>query len=343
MPSPATAPGRSSRGLRSWASVLTRVVDSRSAAAEARSGAPHVHASEDRRWLASTRSRVAQRSSSDIRVNRDDAVAIPADQVEVLVVGDRVVRRRAVAEVRVPDQAELLEDLERAVDGGDVDRRGLLAHPRQHLVGGGVAEGVDRAQDQLALRGQPVALLPQRRPPVVGSSSGSRPLAAGAPRCGAAAPGPSPPCRRRRAGRPRRCRRAACRRRTPWRSRCGRPRRWRARACRPRRSPYQISTKPVLCVSTTSTLPSGRQRRKPVSMRGVADLLALSSTIQARRHVVEERAAVVGEDQLLAELERLDRRVVAVAVAPPGAEHPGHRAAVGVQVVGELERHGVDV
>ena len=74
--------------------------------------------------------------------------------------------------------------------------------------------------------------------------------------------------------------------------------------------------------------------------RGVADLLALGVDDPGAREVVEERAAVVGEDELLAELERLDRRVVAVAVAAPAAQQPGHRAAVGVQVVGELERHG---
>ena len=46
-----------------------------------------------------------------IWVNRDHPVTIPADQVEVFVVADRVVRRSAVAEVGVPDQAQLLEDL----------------------------------------------------------------------------------------------------------------------------------------------------------------------------------------------------------------------------------------
>src|SRR5690606_31352818 len=35
----------------------------------------------------------------------------------------------------------------------------------------------------------------------------------------------------------------------------------------------------------------------------------------------------------------LDRRIVAVAVATPRAEQPGDGAAVGVQVVRELERH----
>ena len=157
-------------------------------------------------------------------VNGDHPVTIPADQVEVLVVADRVVRRGAVAEVCVPDQAELLEHLEGAVDGRDVDRTGLLADLGEHLVGGGVAEPVDGAQDQLALRGQALAAAPE---PLGEVTHRPRPLTAAAagPTGAAAAPGPSRPCRRRRAGPPRRTRRAACPRSSPWRCRCGRPRR----------------------------------------------------------------------------------------------------------------------
>ncbi len=71
----------------------------------------------------------------------------------------------------------------------------------------------------------------------------------------------------------------------------------------------------------------------------VTDLGALVVDDPGAAHVVEERPAVVGEDALLAELELLDRRVVAVAVAAPGAQQPRDRRAVGVQVVRDLERH----
>ena len=59
-------------------------------------------------------------------------------------------------------QPELLEHLERAVDGGGVDGADLAADVREHLVGGGVVEVLDCAQDELALRGEPKAALAQQ-------------------------------------------------------------------------------------------------------------------------------------------------------------------------------------
>ena len=50
----------------------------------------------------------------------------------------------------------------------------------------------------------------------------------------------------------------------------------------------------------------------------------------------------MGEAQLLAELERVDRRVVAVAVAVPLTEQEGDRHQVRVQVRRDLERHAAD-
>src|SRR6476619_1022093 len=109
MPSPATAPGRSSRGLRTGYTLLTGAEDRQ---------VPDVH--DERVLLTEPLSQRRQH----IRVNGDDAVTIPADQMEVLVLGHRVVRRGAVAQMGVAHQAELLEDLQRAVDGRHVDRRG---------------------------------------------------------------------------------------------------------------------------------------------------------------------------------------------------------------------------
>ena len=66
-------------------------------------------------------------------------------------------------EVGVADQAEVLEQLEGAIDGGDVDARGAFPHGVVDLLGGGVAQLVHRLQDQLALRGEPQTALPEHR------------------------------------------------------------------------------------------------------------------------------------------------------------------------------------
>jgi len=85
------------------------------------------------------------------------------DQVDVLVLVGRV-GGRAVAEVGVVDQTDAVEQVERAVDRGDVDRgRGLL-HLRADLLGGGVAERAHRVEHELPLRRHPQAALVQRVP-----------------------------------------------------------------------------------------------------------------------------------------------------------------------------------
>lgn len=86
----------------------------------------------------------------------------PADQVHVLGLVRVVVRRGSVRQVGVGDQVELLEQLERAIDGGDVHTRGLLAHGVVYLFGRGMAEPAHRVEDQLALRGQPQAAITQQ-------------------------------------------------------------------------------------------------------------------------------------------------------------------------------------
>ena len=76
-------------------------------------------------------------------------------------VGRGVVRRRAVPEVGVGDQPELLEQLQRAVDGGDVDAAGVRCTAAQ-ISSGVPCRARYRLQHELALRRQPVALRPQR-------------------------------------------------------------------------------------------------------------------------------------------------------------------------------------
>jgi 4-amino-4-deoxychorismate lyase len=85
-----------------------------------------------------------------------DAAAGVADDVHVLVLG-RPVRRGPMTEVGVPDEPDLLQQLQRPVDGGDVD----AVHALADALRGGVAEGAHRGQHLLALRGQPQAAGPQ--------------------------------------------------------------------------------------------------------------------------------------------------------------------------------------
>ena len=77
--------------------------------------------------------------------------------MDVLLLARRVVGRRAVRQVGMRDQPELFEQFQRAVDGGDVDAGGGLAHLAVHLLRRGVPELVDRLEHELALRGQPQA------------------------------------------------------------------------------------------------------------------------------------------------------------------------------------------
>ena len=100
----------------------------------------------------------------DVRL--DHVRAVPADQVDVVVPVGEVVRRRAVPEMGMADQPELLQQLQRPVDGGDVDPRRRPPHLHEDVVGGRVLKGVHGFEHELALRRQPVAALPQVALPV---------------------------------------------------------------------------------------------------------------------------------------------------------------------------------
>ena len=143
MPSPATAPGRSSSGLRG----LRRVSTPRSVAEDGQ-----VTDVDHEALLARGAARRAARARQG--QPRSTRVAIPADQVEVLVVGDGVVRRGAVGQVRVAHQAELLEHLEGAVDRRDVDRARRAAAPRRSTSSGVAWPSFStRPQDELRAAG----------------------------------------------------------------------------------------------------------------------------------------------------------------------------------------------
>ena len=89
-----------------------------------------------------------------------------ADDVHVVVVG-RAVGRRAVAEVRVLDQPDLLEHVEGAVDGGEVDAVDGL----RQFVRGAVAQPPHGGVDLLALRCHPQTAAAQPGRQLVGHRS----------------------------------------------------------------------------------------------------------------------------------------------------------------------------
>ena len=92
-----------------------------------------------------------QEFARDRSGDRVDAIAPSADKVDVHVIIHGVVRRGAVTEVRMRHQADLLEHLERAVDGREIDLRRLSLHAHEDLLGGCVAEVIDRNEHKIAL------------------------------------------------------------------------------------------------------------------------------------------------------------------------------------------------
>ncbi|GID96894.1 hypothetical protein Adi01nite_63060 [Amorphoplanes digitatis] len=64
-------------------------------------------------------------------------------------------------QVGVADQAQILEQLEGSVDGGDVDAGGAFTHGVVYLLRSRVAQLMHGLQDQLALRREAQAALPE--------------------------------------------------------------------------------------------------------------------------------------------------------------------------------------
>ena len=83
------------------------------------------------------------------------ALTVPADEVDVVRLGRRMVRGGSVTQVGVTDQSELLEQVQRAVDGGDVDALRGLPDLGQDLFGRRVVEVLDGLEYEFALRRQP--------------------------------------------------------------------------------------------------------------------------------------------------------------------------------------------
>ena len=112
-------------------------------------------------WKPWLRSRADTRGRDRFRGDLGDPPALGADQVHVLGLGGQVVPGRAVPEVGVGHQAELFEQFQRAVDGGNVHAAGGLLHVGPDFLGRGVLQLGDRREDQLALWRDAVATGPQ--------------------------------------------------------------------------------------------------------------------------------------------------------------------------------------
>ena len=67
-----------------------------------------------------------------------DLIAAAADQMDVNLVLDGVVRGRSMTEVGMGDESDLFENLERPVDSGEIDPRGPSLHFGQYFFGGPV-------------------------------------------------------------------------------------------------------------------------------------------------------------------------------------------------------------
>ena len=93
-----------------------------------------------------------------------DGVAAEADEVDVRPVIGELIGRRAVVEMGVRDDAEPLERLERAVDGGRRQRGTAVARKMgDDLVRGGVSEAGERIDDPAPLGRQAFPVGAQHR------------------------------------------------------------------------------------------------------------------------------------------------------------------------------------
>ena len=80
------------------------------------------------------RSQLAQEVLSNFRTNTLDCTTLIADQVDVNVIINGVIRRRAVTYVRMGYQPNLFEHLKVAINRGQVDPAGCALHVGQDFV-----------------------------------------------------------------------------------------------------------------------------------------------------------------------------------------------------------------
>ena len=231
------------------------------------------------------------------------------------------------------DQAELLEQLQRAVDGGEVD-----PGPAVRCTSAQISSGVPCSRAGRRRRAPAGAAGSAGSPWRVERSSCRSEAAAhqtalqgrGQVRLQRLAHGRHVVGPQQVAVRP--GRRAGGRRCSPWRSRCARRRRCCSSILAPSAVPTQISTYPVGWASSSSIAAVGLGPPVAGLLGERAHLVAVVVEQPAAAEVVHERlAGQLGEGDLLAEPELRDRRVAADADTAPGAEQPGHRD--------QLQRH----
>jgi hypothetical protein len=100
-------------------------------------------------------------------VDLRDLPAPVADEVHVLGLGSQVVSGGTVEQVRVRHEPELLEQLERPVDGGHIDGAGGLPYVGEYFLRSSVLQPRNGLEHQLALRRDAVSARPKRVVPLL--------------------------------------------------------------------------------------------------------------------------------------------------------------------------------
>jgi hypothetical protein len=101
----------------------------------------------------------------------DHTAAISANEVQVGFLIGVMVGRRAMTKVRVTDKTKLFKQLERSIDGRDVDRADGLPNLCQNFLRRRMPEGLHGLEHQLPLGRQPVASCPEHALPVAHAGS----------------------------------------------------------------------------------------------------------------------------------------------------------------------------
>ena len=119
----------------------------------------------------------------------EHAATSSAHQMEMFAISERVVRRRPIGEVGMPNQAEFVEQFQGSVDGREVDP--ITLHVGEDLVWGGMTQLLDCLKNPRTLRRKPVAAAAQAFAPVRGFRHGAT-----GREYAIAAVDPRPPCQR---------------------------------------------------------------------------------------------------------------------------------------------------
>jgi hypothetical protein len=104
-------------------------------------------------------------------IGLDHIAAISAHEMQVGFLIGVMVGRWAMTKVRVADQAKLFKQLERPIDGRDVDRADCLPDLCQDLLGRRMPECLHGLEHQLPLGRQPMASRPEHALPVAHAGS----------------------------------------------------------------------------------------------------------------------------------------------------------------------------